>query len=525
MDDNPTLTKQSRSRSPSPPSQEDRSYPSSPSPVVTSKLGSNGKSPTIGPATISIPITNNEPKTTTTTTVAAVKPIGSPRAGNAKGKTVTIARTSATNPAAAAATTAAAAAAATTNTNSNQYLLRQRASRAARARKGKNGGLLFMVACFAIYIWNMQNGQMGQFYQLDQELRQAALKSEEAIVESLTSTSHVPFSAASIVCFLLLTLQCGIQPILVKFFMPEDLIRSTCVLGQEMAKFIMSISFLLASGNWSEAINEWTWESACLAAGVPAVIFTTQTYLNLMANQVLPPVTFSVLNQTKTLSTAFCCFIIMDKPQSRWQIAALLLLVISALVNQKILPLPCDKKDDDDRENDFERQGSNDELSQDSTWDEVDKRQLFGGVVPALCASFLSGLAGALTQKTLTLHARSPHLFNLELAVFSSLFLLTTLALGSPDSRLIRKKGLLKGWTWKTTIPIATNAFGGILVGLVTKHMGAVVKGFSTIFGMILSGILQQVLLSNRGEQVTWAQFVSGCIGAFSLWMHTANPP
>ncbi|KAL3940022.1 MAG: hypothetical protein SGBAC_005351 [Bacillariaceae sp.] len=367
---------------------------------------------------------------------------------------------------------------------------------------------------------------MGQFYRLDQEFRQAAEQTEEAaaaVVESVTSTSAVPFSAASIVCFLLLTLQCGIQPILVKFLMPEGVIRSTCVLGQEIAKFTMSITFLLASGNWSAATQDWTWESACLAAGVPAIIFTTQTYLNLMANQVLPPVTFAVLNQTKTLSTAFCCFIIMDKPQSKMQIAALFLLVLSALVNQKILPLPCDKKDDD--ESDLERQNSSDEMSRDSVWDEADKRQMFRGVVPALCASFLSGLAGALTQKTLTHHARSPHLFNLELAVISSLFLLMTLVLGSPDARLIRKKGFWKGWTWKTIIPIATNAFGGILVGLVTKHMGAVVKGFSTIFGMILSGILQQVLLSNRGEQVTWAQFMSGCIGAFSLWMHTANPP
>lgn len=368
---------------------------------------------------------------------------------------------------------------------------------------------------------------MGQFYYLDQELRQAALKSEEAIIESVTATSRVPFSAASIVCFLLLTLQCGVQPILVKFFMPEEVIRSTCVLGQETSKFAMSISFLLASGKWSEAVSGWTWESAVLAAGVPAVIFTTQTYLNLMANQVLPPVTFAVLNQTKTLSTAFCCFIIMEKPQSRIQIFALFLLVVAALVNQKILPLPCDRKEEEDNGRDFERQSTDDlsRVSADSIWEEADRRQLFRGVVPALCASFLSGLAGALTQLTLTKHARNPHLFNLELAVFSSLFLFSTLVLGSPDGRHIRKRGFWKGWTWKTIIPIATNASGGILVGLVTKHMGAVVKGFTTIFGMILSGILQQLFLSDRGEQVTWAQFISGCIGALSLWMHTANPP
>ena len=232
------------------------------------------------------------------------------------------------------------------------------------------------------------------------------------------------------------------------------------------------------------------------------------------------PVTFSVLNQTKTLSTAFCCFLILDKPQSYLQVIALCLLVVSALVNQEILLLPCSKRPNVE-EGDVEEAAENNS----KTKPEDDERQLFMGVLPALSASFLSGLAGALTQKTLTHRARSPHLFNIELAFFSSCFLVSTLLLGSLDYIRIKGGGLWQGWTWKTLIPIMTSAFGGILVGLVIKHLGAVVKGFAVIFGMIVSGILQQLLLAHMGESVTWAQFISGCIGAASLWLHASYQP
>eukprot|EP00980_Cylindrotheca_fusiformis_P018833 scaffold6276_cov138-Cylindrotheca_fusiformis.AAC.20 len=368
-----------------------------------------------------------------------------------------------------------------------------------------------------------KNAQLGNFLRIDEQIRLSATTQPENLqVEEVqeSSSSDAPFSAVSIILFLLLTLQCGCQPILVKFFMPEGVVRSTCVMGQEVSKFAMSIGFLLSSGKWNEAVSGWTAESAFLAAGVPAILFTTQTYLNLMANQVLPPVTFSVLNQTKTLSTALCCFIILNKSQSTLQVFALLLLVVAALVNQKILPIPCGRKAVE--EDDVVEDTGN---SQSKSKPEDDARQLIKGVIPALFASFLSGLAGALTQKTLTFHSRSPHLFNLELAFFSTCFVLITLLLGSPDYKQIKTGGFLQGWSWKTLIPIMTNAAGGILVGLVTKHLGAVVKGFSVIFGMIVSGILQQLLLSSNGEGVTWAQFLSGVIGAVSLWLHASFPP
>jgi UDP-sugar transporter A1/2/3 len=62
---------------------------------------------------------------------------------------------------------------------------------------------------------------------------------------------------------------------------------------------------------------------------------------------------------------------------------------------------------------------------------------------------------------------------------------------------------------------------GGVVVGLVTKHAGAVRKGFALIFGLLLSGILQNM---SKEEDVTKEQIVGVIIAAVSLWMHSSFP-
>lgn len=102
------------------------------------------------------------------------------------------------------------------------------------------------------------------------------------------------------------------------------------------------------------------------------------------------------------------------------------------------------------------------------------------------------------------------------------LIMLITL-LGSPDGKKLRSSGLSNGWTWKTWIPVFTNATGGILVGLVTKHHGVVRKGFALILGLFLSGILQSCFLSDEG--ITKEQILGGIIASISVWMHSTFLP
>lgn len=106
----------------------------------------------------------------------------------------------------------------------------------------------------------------------------------------------------------------------------------------------------------------------------------------------------------------------------------------------------------------------------------------------------------------------------------------------NPDMKKIQDNGISYGWTYKTWIPVITNALGGMAVGLVTKHAGAVKKGFALIFGLLLSGILQTKLSSSstqaEGEDrvegdvstITKEQIVGGIIASISLYMHSKFP-
>lgn len=289
-------------------------------------------------------------------------------------------------------------------------------------------------------------------------------------------------------------------------------------MAQEVVKFVVAGVFLWASGSWMATVSGWTVSMWMLVAGIPAAIYVVQNYCALMAYQNLSPVTFNVLNQTKTLSAALCCFLVMGRRQSSFQIVALGILLMAALVIENVLPLPrlrTGKKTTQEEAVEIEASTISAEEQQKK---EDRKMHIISGVIPVLMASFLSGLAGALSQKSLQNMGRNSYLFTMELSAASVLFLVGSLLLGSPDGKRIAKDGFFQGWNYKTCIPVVTNALGGILVGLVTKYAGSVRKGFALIFGLLLSGVLQSWLSKDDG--VSPEQIVGGVLAAISLWMH-----
>ena len=148
-------------------------------------------------------------------------------------------------------------------------------------------------------------------------------------------------------------------------------------------------------------------------------------------------------------------------------------------------------------------------------------RHFSHGVVPIMCASFLSGLAGALTQKSLQMGQRNALLFTIELCIASILILLVSFVT-SDDGRQIRERGFFYEWNMHTMIPILTNSTGGILVGLVIKYAGSVRKGFALIFGILLSGLIQSYTLDTKS--LSKEDVVGGLLAAISLWMHATYP-
>jgi hypothetical protein len=216
----------------------------------------------------------------------------------------------------------------------------------------------------------------------------------------------------------LLALQFGCQPLLTKAYTPSNINRSTVVLAQDVVRFSVSCLFLVLDGNsWSRATYQWTLLSAILGAGIPAALYLVQSYCTIMAYQNLPPVSFNVLNQSKTLSAALCCYLVMGKVQSKLQVVSLFLLLTSALVLEKLVPLNPWKKStkeqdigkstpDEENEAGIDTEQSTpgyeaiidageSDAKKSTPEDEAGiaaKKHFTMGVVPVLVGSFISGL-------------------------------------------------------------------------------------------------------------------------------------
>ncbi|KAL7576130.1 hypothetical protein ACA910_004792 [Epithemia clementina (nom. ined.)] len=404
----------------------------------------------------------------------------------------------------------------------------------------------------------------------------------------------------SIIYMALLALQFGLQPILTRRFTPQGITRSTVILAQEVTKLLLAalMLYLSTGGSPSKAgvLKGWTIANWIEVAGVPAALYAIQNVAALRAYQNLDALTFNVLNQTKTLSAALCCYLIMGKRQSKLQVVALLLLLLAALVMEKIVkvndvlnyttlaplfsweywkdwsslstpsfssgsvsrritgraspgaagtssssaggsspttrtgtggPNTAEATDHDDDDNSSNNSNQASEVEP-FHWD-MDRFTM--GVAPILLASFISGLAGALSQRNLQRTSnvgvggssgRNPYLYSIELCVASVIMLMASWIV-SDDGRDVLKHGFFAGWTAQTWIPILTNSFGGILVGLVTKYAGSVRKGFALIFGILLSGFVQAALSSQGG--VSKEQWLGGILAVISLYLHATNPP
>jgi len=352
----------------------------------------------------------------------------------------------------------------------------------------------------------------------------------------------------------LLTVQFGMQPMLTKKFTPPGICKSSFVMLQEMIKFSLAVFMLCISGglNRNGALEGWSFASWLKVAAFPAFLYSIQNIAALKAYQNLDGVTFVVLNQTKTLSAALCCYLLMGRKQSLMQIVSLFLLLASALVIEDIIAI----------DNIIEQLLSsvdilfhhNEQIIDGATnfakGQMLDKEERVGrntetfglnhhlihGVMPVLLASFISGLAGAISQRNLQSDGgkgRNSYLFSAELCV-ASIIILSFSLLTTNDGQMIYKNGFFNQWTYQTLIPIISNSIGGILVGLVTKHAGSVRKGFALIFGMLFTGLIQSWVpveeesdgdnRANNKMMVSREQIIGGVLAAVSLWIHATNP-
>jgi len=364
------------------------------------------------------------------------------------------------------------------------------------------------------------------------------------IYTSLLQHPSSTLNHLSFILMMILAVQYAIQPRLSRKYISPKIQKQSVALVEEVVKtsFAAVIFFSKPSTDVRSALKDWSFSSSLACAGLPAMLYALQGVMQYVSYQHLDSVTFNGLTQTKTLSAAFCCWLIMKKPQSPLQMLALSILFASALVFQgyirwEMLWKKANRKIVTDKSVISNiAKSSTPEVSTKmtaiaTTTKSTRETNIFRkddwwwcGVIPCLCAAFLSGLAGALSQKGLQLtgiRGRDPFLYTIEISFFSAVTLLINMMRSNMFSEMEWKKQRTH-WNRKTMIPIFMKASSGVITALVHKYAGSVPKGFALVFGLVLSNMIK---LTMKQESLQPHQVVGTFMIMFSTWLHFTNPP
>lgn len=297
-----------------------------------------------------------------------------------------------------------------------------------------------------------------------------------------------------LVLMLLLALQYGLQPILTRNLVSSDITITTQVMACEIIKVVLSTFAFVFGGSARTSLHTWRPRDAIISAGVPACVFALQNFLIQVSYRNLDNLSFTLLNQTKLPFTALFNFLFLGFRQTRQQIVALILMLISAILLSLAQASPSSSS--------------------------LQPSSLFLGVLPVIIASVTSGIGSTFCQWTMQVKGRNPHLFTMEMCSLSALILLLT-TLFSSDGSKIRSLGFLYGWTTLSLVPVLTNAVGGILVGLVTKAVGGVRKGFMVIAALLITAIARFAIDGSPPSPLVWVAMPLVVIGTY---IHSSYP-
>jgi len=297
----------------------------------------------------------------------------------------------------------------------------------------------------------------------------------------------------------LLAIQFGFQPFFTVRFTRKEIPNITIVFVTELLKLLSCFAILVSSGSLSSSWKEWKWRESFVVAAIPSLLYALQNVVNQSAYRNLDPIVFNLINQTKLLWSALALYLLLNRGQSTKQIFALVLLFLASV----LLTLPSGK-----------------EMRPVTTLPNNLISFLFTGVVPVFVGSVCSGIATALSQKALQNMNRNSYLYSMELA-FGSILCLPFLAMVTGEYNVIQERGMWNDLTWRTMVPVVSNAAGGIIVGLVTKYAGGIRKGFSLIGGVLFTCFLQYFL---EDSALKWNVWLSIPLVIMGIYIHTKNP-
>ncbi|ORY00831.1 nucleotide-sugar transporter [Basidiobolus meristosporus CBS 931.73] len=251
-------------------------------------------------------------------------------------------------------------------------------------------------------------------------------------------------------------------------------IASTAVFFAELIKTIVCLLFLFKnSGKTSiffdtlseEVFGNWPELKRMM---VPSGLYALQNNLLFLALSNLEAATFQISYQLKILSTALFSVMLLGTQLSRNRWLSLILLMVGVILVQ----LP-----------------SNSEASTMNEDESITNLQnpLIGfGAVIAACLS--SGFAGCYFEKIIKKGGTSMWIRNIQLGIPALVF--STVAMIISDGRAIMQGGILQGYDTLTWLVVINQALSGLLVALVVKYAGNILKGFANSLSIIISSLI-----------------------------------
>ncbi|KPA79038.1 putative CMP-sialic acid transporter [Leptomonas pyrrhocoris] len=220
-------------------------------------------------------------------------------------------------------------------------------------------------------------------------------------------------------------------------------------------------------GNYKEA----------LLMVVPAVLYTIQGLLLILALQHLDPTVFQILYQVRILFLAMMMRVVLDFRVSPVRWAVLMALTVGIILAQLSMQ----------------------RLDKEEETEQTHRSWSIEGTLAALAGALLSSFTGVFTEYVykkrgnhFALSARSIHLAFFSLVYFSFVF---ARDIWTADEKSDMSSGLggffatfFDGFTGLVWFLVVLQAMGGILVALVVRYCDNIVKSFSTAFAIVLSG-------------------------------------
>ncbi|KAL1510885.1 hypothetical protein AB1Y20_005717 [Prymnesium parvum] len=251
---------------------------------------------------------------------------------------------------------------------------------------------------------------------------------------------------------------------------------SAAVLATEALKAMLAAAWVLSSGGSPRSILRFLraeWRNF-LRVMVPAGIYNCQQMLEFVALSRLEAPVFSVIVQTKLLTTALFSVLLLGKQLRAQQMIALVLLMVGVILAQM--------------------KGGQKTLL-DVTPD------AFIGASATLCIATLSGFAAVYTERVLKRGQLRAHthaqdiLGYMQIQMALASLLIIGMFAAIMDMPTILEVGLWHGFDRAACIAVVSSALGGLIVSAVLKYADSVLKGYATAASVILTGVLSSMFL------------------------------